>query len=540
MLIKYKKTDLEIYIKNQKYDFDINKDIDIDFVREEFNKTIGKLSQKHNSLEYWLMRLSERNTLVHNLFLDICKIYLLKSLKSQHQNIEVYTNYIAIYSYFSNVANISLKDRLTFETKRFLLINKPYLQAIKFLIKKLIFNLKFKDKTKAKSMQDTTIIQTWVSDGNFKNDRFKDSYYGDLTEYLKKNDKKVITWPVFYNVKNEDRAVSFIRKLNDEFILIEDYLKPVDYLEAIKHFIKKRFLNLGEVFINNDDFTNVFKYYQKREKIEMVSLFYSFIKRLAENRCKNIAFIQHHENMIPEKALILGVRKYLQDSKVIGYFHTTKPKNQLCLEYASKEEYEIAPKPDLVIFNSFKYREYFEKKFPKMVSKDGVAFKQLHLNNEMIGKQNKTNKFLVLFSGTNNEIKLMFDLLNCLDTEHKFIFRMHPMNRFDVGKYYKKDNYEVENDISLYVSVAKVSKVISTYSAVAVESALSGVNVGFLYNKKELLINPFDDTDIENYQLISNNEELEKFLNTNLENTDVQQVFNIKDEDYKIFLEVNK
>lgn len=538
MLIKLKKTELEIYIKNQKHDFDINKDIDINLIRNYFNGTIGKLSQKHNSLEYWLMRLSERNTLVHNLFLDVCRIYLLNSLVRQHQDIEVHTNNIALYAYFSKAANISLKDRLTFELKRLLLSNKLYLQVVKFALKKFIFNMKYKNKNFATPLHDVTVIQTWVSDGNFNDDSFKDSYYGNLADYLIENGKKVIIWPVFYNVKDESKVVEFIRKYNDSFIFIEDYLKPIDYLVAIKHFMKKRFLNLGKVVINNDDFTKVFHYYQNKESVEMASLFYSFIKRLSENGSKNITFIQNHENMIPEKALIVGVKKYLPDSKHIGYFHTTKPTNQLCLEYATKEEYEIAPKPALVIFNSDIYKKYFENKYPKIDARNGVSFKQLHLKNKPLYNEIKFNKILVLFSGTNDEISLVFDLLNNLKNEYQFIFRMHPMNRFDVQKYYKNNNYVVENEISLNSLISKVTKVISTYSAVAVESALTGLNVGLLYNKKELLINPFDGTNIKNYQLISTSEELEEFLSNTFENVNAEQIFNIEDKDYNIFLEV--
>lgn len=538
MLIKFKRTDLEIYIKGEKYDFDINKDINIDLIRCSFNSTVGKLSQSHNLLEYWLMRLSERNTLVHNLFLDVCRIYLLSSLVKQHQDIEVHTNNIAFYTYFSKKANISFKDRLTFELKKLLLSNKPYLQVIKFALKKFIFNMKYKNKNFVTPLHDVTVIQTWVSDDNFKDHSFKDSYYGNLAEYLKENGKKVITWPVFYNVKNESKVVEFIRKYSDDFILIEDYLKTIDYIETIKHFVNKRFLNLGRISIGSDDFTNVFHYYQKKESLEMASLFYSFTKRLSENGSKNITFIQNHENMIPEKALIIGVKKYLPDSKLVGYFHTTKPKNKLCLEYTTKEEYEIAPKPDLVIFNSDTYKNYFENKYSKIVARNGISFKQLHLKNSSQYNDKKLNKILVLFSGTNDEISLMFDLINNLKKEYQFIFRMHPMNRFDVQKYYKKNNYVVENEISLNSLISKVSKVISTYSAVAVESALTGLNVGLVYNKKELLINPFDDTSIKNYQLISKSEELEEFLDNIIENINVEQIFNIEDKDYNIFLEV--
>jgi hypothetical protein len=538
--IKYKKTDLEIYTQNQKLNFDINKDIDIDFIREQFNSTIGKLSEKHNSLEYWLMRLSERNTLVHNLFIDICRISFLKSLSKQYEDIKVYTNNVAIYIYFSSNAIVSLNDRLIFEGKRFLLINKPYLKGMKFLLKKFIFSINYKNKTKANTIKKATIIQTWVSDGNFKDDGFKDSYYGNLAKYLKEQDKKVITWPVFYNVKNEAKAVKFIRKHNDEFVLIEDYLKPIDYMESIKHFIKKRFLNLGKITLGDDDFTKVFRYYQKKESVEMVSLFYCFCKRLSEKGSENITFIQHHENMIPEKALILGARQYLPNSKIVGYFHTTKPKNILCLDYASYEEYKIAPKPDAIIFNSDKYKKYYENKYSNLPMFNGMAFKQKHLQNsgEILNKF--SDEILVLFSGTTDEIKLMFILLNQISNDYKFIFRMHPMNQFDVKKYYSKKNYKIVNNESLDESLSKVNKVISTYSAVALESALKGYVVGLVYNKKELLLNPFDFTDVHNYSLISNFVELDEFLKEEFKMNKVEQIFNVDEEFYKIFNKIGE
>lgn len=540
MKLNYKNTDLEIFIDNKLFDYDINKDIDIELLRENFNNRISDLSQKNNSLEYWTMRIVERNSLVHNLFLDICRIELINKLIQKYKNIEIYTNNSVLYIYFKKYATISLKDTLKFELKKLIQECRPYLSMIKFMIKKAKFAFKFKDKRYMKDLSNTTIIQTWVSDTNFKNDVFKDSYYGDLVSYLEQNKKKTITWPVFYNVKNSSKAIKFIRENSNKFLMIEDYLKINDYIFAIGVFLKKRFFNLGNIKIDNKDYTKIFKHYQNKEVVEQITLFYSFTKRLSEVGNKNITFINHHENMIPEKALILGVKKYLKDSKVLGYFHTTKPKNQLCLEYANYNDYKIAPKPDAIIFNSDKYKKYYETKYPKIPMYRGVAFKQLHLKNQSKLAVNTSDKVLVLFSGTNDEIKLMFDLLNSLENRYEFIFRMHPMNQFSVKTYYQNDNYEIKNEISLDGLLNNVSKVISTYSAVAVESALKGLEVGLVYNKKELLINPFDDTDITNYQLVCSSEDLKKFLLHDYDKQEIEQIFNVEDEDYKIFLEESK
>lgn len=535
MIIKYKNTNLDIYIKNKKIDYNLNEDISLDLLRDNFNESIEKLSTKHNSLEYWLMRLSERNTLIHDLFLDICRIKLLESL---NKDLIIYTNNLSIYLYFKDIGNISIKDKLFFKSKMFITSIRPYKDAIRFLVKKVHFHVKYTHKSHKRDLKNFTIIQTWVSDSNFKAYEFKDSYYGNLAHYLKSNGRKVITWPIFYNLKDEKKAMLYLRENQNNFLLIEDYLKLSDYIEAAKHFFIKRFLKLGSIKIDNNDFTPIFKYYQKKESIEMVSLFYSFTKRLKDNNNENITFIHHHENMIPEKALVLGVRKYLPSSKVIGYFHTTKPKNILCLDYANYKEYKIAPKPDMIIFNCNKYKKYYKKRYPQLLMYNGIAFKQEYLKNRTQMLNKASTSILVLFSGRNDEIELMFSLLNKIYTNNDLLFRMHPMNQFDVKKYYTQKNYKVLNNESLDDSLSKVNKVISTYSAVALESALKGFKLGLVYNKEKLLLNPFDFTDIDNYSLISNFSELNEFLKEEFKIYNVDQIFNIDEEFYKIFLEV--
>ena len=534
MQIYYKNTELTLYKNGKKIDFDINKDVDTEFLKYEFNQTISKLSMKHNSLAYWLMRLSERNTLTHHLFLDICKIMLLKKLGTQH--LVVYTNNVAIYDFFQKTSTITLQDRYLFQKQKFFNSYKPYLYLITFLLKKFFFKLRYSHKKYAKDLSDTTIIQTWVSDTNFKNNTFKDSYYGDLAKYLRENGKTVITWPVFYNVKNKTNAISYIRKNKSDFLVIEDYLKWQDYFQSTKHFFQKRFLKLGSVKILENDFTSLFHYYQKQETIEMSSFFYSFTQRVKSSQ--NITFIQNHENMIGEKALALGVQKYLQTSKIIGYFHTTKPKNQLCLEYATSQEYKISPKPNAIVFNSYKFKDYYKTKYPNLLTYNGIALKQLHMQQKQTNEQNREKKILILFSGTKNDVILMFHLLNTLDDNYSFIFRTHPMLRFDIKAYYTKENYTLENDIPLNTLFNQVSKVIATYSAVALEAALSGLNVGLVYDKKRLLINPFDDTGIKNYMLLSTKEDIKKFLTLRYTQQNVKQIFNIKSQDYNIFKEL--
>ena len=115
----YKNTPLEIYSHNARVQYDINRDININLLRRDFNRLISKLSIKHNSTEYWLMKISERNTLTHDLFLDFCRIHLVDLLKDKYSNIDIHTNNCALYSYYEDQITMSKIDRMLFFFKKF-------------------------------------------------------------------------------------------------------------------------------------------------------------------------------------------------------------------------------------------------------------------------------------------------------------------------------------------------------------------------------------------------------------------------------------
>ena len=259
---------------------------------------------------------------------------------------------------------------------------------------------------------------------------------------------------------------------------------------------------------------------------EFTTIFYNFINRLNKIDSKNLTFIINHENMVGEKMLIMGTKKFIKKSKVIGYFHSSKPKNLLCLDYAGKKEFKIAPKPDKIIFNSNSYKIFFESKYSKLICKNGPALKQLYLN-KLPNKKNISEDILVLFSGNYRDIYIMFKLLNNIKSKYSMIFRMHPMLLFDVKKYYTFNNYIVNNKSNLVDLITMSRKVISTYSATAIEASLIGKSVGLIYDKTRIRLNPYDDLGLNNYNLISDSLELQHFINDKTNLTKTRSVFNL-------------
>ena len=514
------------------------------------------LHLKNNSLAYWLLEISERHTLTNDLFLDICRIKMIESLVESHKDLKLFTNNISLYIHFKKNTEVSFSDRFRFNFRKIFNQIKPYVHLIGFCAKTFIFRFRHVKKSEAKDLSNTIVIQTYVSADNFLNNEFRDNYYGNLAKYLREQgNKKVVTWPIFfmrpwsgnlgnnyYPAKALSSAVSHLRKNSDDFIIVEDYLSLVDYLETYKLFFINRFSDLGELEIEGTDYKDMLTHYLKKEIVEYGSLFYFFAKRLEERGYSKISFLINYENMKQQKSLIFGVRKFLPSSRVIGNFHTSKPKNLLSLDFANIDEYKIAPKPDLIIFNSPQFLNSFKENYSETPVINGMAFQQEYMS-EFFRKQTQVfkeqnDKILVLFSGNREDIKLMFDLLRVIPKKYRLLFRMHPLHKFDPKKYFSGNAFEVVDNVSLIESLSEGPKVLSTYSSAALECAAMGMRVGLVYNRKRLLLNPFDFTSVENYSLISNNSQMLKFLSKPKPeyNLDPKDIFNIDERNYNLYL----
>ncbi len=534
MKIYYLTKKTRIFKNGEKVDYNINTDIDIENARKNFNAAIDSLSVKYNSLYYWLLCITERNPAVSSFFQDYCYICLISKLILNNNNIEVFTDNYAIYTYFKNKSETNLKDKILFYFRKQKEKCIQIISSVKFLFKCFyIFILSRlvppKKQNFSNDFADITLIQTWVADANFSNHDFIDSYYGDLNNFLAEKKRKCLIWPIFYNVKSYITTIKFIRKKTEKFILTEDYLRIADFFVLIKHFIiKLRIASNISFYINKQNYTEVFKYHCIKERPLYSSLIYCFIKNISKTKLNISKIILNHENMIPEKAVIIAKNEYCPDLEIIGYYHTTKPRNILCLDYAGNKEFSIAPKPDKIIFNSQKYLKFFKDKYQDLNCINGFAFKQGYLENIKfhIGE---ANKILVLLPGNMGEALLLLDMLNHLKKKllnFSFYFRFHPMNNFKLKYFCQLDKIEIIDE-PITTSYNRVNKVICPYSACLLEAALAGKKVGFIYNPHNILVNPFDDTGIYNYKLISTEKDLFNFLVYNNKiNSKPKNIFN--------------
>ena len=184
MKINFKNTDLKILINNKEYDFFLEKELNIKKIRNKYNNLISKISlNNHDKIEYWSNNISERNPITTTHFLDYCYIHLIK--KHEKKNIEVLTNKLAIFYYFKNNSNIRILSKIIFNIKFFYEKILNLRKVLFFLLLNIYIHVFYCSKKYKKNLNNSVIIQTWVSDFNFNNSNFFDLYNFNLKKKIR-------------------------------------------------------------------------------------------------------------------------------------------------------------------------------------------------------------------------------------------------------------------------------------------------------------------------------------------------------------------
>jgi len=489
-------------------------------LREGLSVEFSEIVNTHGA-SFWMTKTFERNTLQSMLFEDLCFIFSVLSISNTAQRVKVSTSRVSVYLFFKNTAEMVWKDRVKFLCKRVCGRLRSILLNYRFLMMG-VYRLLTSHRGYVRLEGGSYIVQTWVTDKSISHNGFKDPYFPGLKQFYESEGERVKTLCMIYSTKNYRSLVAKLRKY-ESAIFISDFLKIYDFPRACWNNLKRKMLTkkIGDIVLNGQSIRDVVVEYLLLEICEEADLVYIFSSRL--KHIENLTVVVNHENMVAEKALVLGRRKSQADFKIYGAFHSSKPQNLLCLDYCSDEELRVSLTPDKILFNSNTYLEYFLMKYPSLESNiyQGFAFKQSESTVVNSGGEVDRSRILVLLPGLKTQVDFFLGMLKELDLDgNKLVFRMHPM--CDVSAELNKEPGWVidQSDISLKYAVNLSYKVLSMYSSAALESALLGKHVGMLYDKRKLMLNPFDDTGIENTVMISSSSELQEFMNQ-----DVKQGF---------------
>lgn len=175
-----------------------------------------------------------------------------------------------------------------------------------------------------------------------------------------------------------------LRRTRRRFLAAEAYYRLSDYGFALREarrgaaMPKGNPLRLGDI-----DVSRLFEAERRRTAFDGGSLgailSYRLPRRLAESGLEPDLVIGPFENMIPEKPLILGVRRFLPGAKLVGFQHGALYPLLLC-NYVTAGESKFAPLPDRVVCNGEFFRDVLVREgLPAECAVVGPALRYEHL-----------------------------------------------------------------------------------------------------------------------------------------------------------------
>ncbi|MCM8756730.1 MAG: hypothetical protein NC817_01685, partial [Candidatus Omnitrophica bacterium] len=337
-----------------------------------------------------------------------------------------------------------------------------------------------------------TVVLSLLNHQSFTKDgTYYDAYFGDFVNYLKR--KKVpflnlliVITPLYKTILKKTYSQLNILP----FVTIEYFLSFFDLLKCLFWSLIKYFSPIklkGNTSIDGIDLIYLLKVVIRKDYIstyfyDNLRIFYavkSLIKKIKIDR-----FYYPFENRSFEKMIILALRKFSPQTKIIGYQHAS-----LSLRHTNflltKEEAKITPFPDLIITMGEITRNIMIEvgNFPSILVKTGCALRQANFNGELKKKSSRiSNLFVALATGIEEYVKVLKFLEQAFSKENQYNIwiRPHPVFSLEeaidlIGgvklKFHKANKESLEEcyswaDILLYV-----------HSTLSIEALLRGIPV---------------------------------------------------------------
>lgn len=358
-------------------------------LRGPFLELITAQGKLHQSIAWWASRVSERNTMVSPLFLNCCYLSVgERALREESGVLWVIAESWALMESLAEVAEGEgwsivwasrrprLGDRLRFAfatSKRILaFVGKALLETVR-------------DNPSPQRGRPHVLLRTWIDESSLgQGGTFHDRYLPGLCAWLEAHGYAVSTIPVLFGLTRSPLATwRWLRHSNQRFINPFRYYRPADYLFAFSEARRQRSMPSGPAVLGKLQVTRLFAEARRFHAWDFGSLqailSFRLPHRLAASGISIDIFIDPFENMIGEKPLIIGFRKDMPGTKLVGFQHGALSPNLLC-QYVTKGESEFAPLPDRIVANGPLFRDILvEHGLPAHRVVAGPALRYQHL-----------------------------------------------------------------------------------------------------------------------------------------------------------------
>lgn len=471
----------------------------------DFLSKIGKNNE--NNIDWWMIDFVSRNTLVSDLFYNLCKLGFFKEkIKYDFIYKKIIVDSIGLKTVIEDYCNkneyscnIIYKGKSSFwiYIKRIL----SYFKSCMHFFLSWVFAWSTRHYQKKNIMdKGITLIDTFVLKDSFKNSIYNDRYYGRLLEYLEKDEKRYFYYvPTYCGIRNYRKLFINMRTSKQKFLLKEDYLKIKDYLFALLYPFRVRKLKIK---IKNFMEFNIYSLIKEEIMKDSVSgssmqglLNYRFTKRLKDRNIKIRMILNWFENQTIDHGFNFGFRKYYPKVCLIGYQGFPLSNNRLSL-YATEQELscKVIPKEVKVIGKGY---VKLAKKFCsdlKVTAAPALRFDRVWNKRKVYPEQ---DKFIILISlpilmkEAEELIEIALEVAKTIKINNCF-FQIKPHPVQDIKKIKVKwkekltQKFEfVQGDFNLCVEKSNI--LISCISSTCLETLAKGIPVIVITSKFGLI-----------------------------------------------------
>lgn len=476
--------------------------------KEEFFQAyidlIGNIGAKLNSIYWWASFTASKNRFMSKLLPNLLDYYTICNKIRENPSKDILLispprTIIHTMTQYCIQNSIELKSLDSPITDYFLRIKDGivhFREIINFILKnwvkiimvRILFRNCLPENCKKERFY---VLRTWVYESSINSDnKFSDSFFGRLPEFLTAREEKVIILAGIVN--NYKNIIKRLSKCKEDYVVIpqEYFLKFSDIVRLVLEMYFNRINFKDKIKLYEFDVTSIIqdevdKNFRETAYIRTELLQRYIIKNMLK-QCSIHTFTTTYENNPWEKICILSLREYSPSTKIIGYQHAVISRASANM-YISKEEIPFIPMPDKVVTAGDITKNILEKygSYPKDMIKSSCALRHEYIYKLKRKDFTKNRKILVALEGVYECYQLVDFVFNALSNSKDFqvIIRTHPARPFDR---IRKDlcfdidlhkNFSVSNQRSLKDDLEEVDILIYWGSTVSLEALMMGIPV---------------------------------------------------------------
>lgn len=338
----------------------------------------------------------------------------------------------------------------------------------------------------------------------FKGDRYRDAYFGDFVDYVRKKKLNVVSFLIptvpfrkYKNMlKNAQRAAEGMPMYSVDYFLGLPSL-ALCLVRSLGRYYRRIDVK-GDMSVDGIDISFLVK--ESIRKDIFSAQFFDTLKiyyavRSLSRSLKIKQFYYPFENRAFEKMAILSIKENSPKTRIVGNQHASISMRHTNF-FLSKNEVSITPLPDIIMSMGEATKDILERfgNFPKETLRLGCALRHGLGSDHVRTKRSSVHNILVvLATGLDEYVKVLLFLNDAVGRDKNYEIRIRPHPVFDLDHAIKitgKLNFEFSNMAGRTIEECMkwADVVVYVHSTVAIEALAQGLPV--LHLKIDNTLNP--------------------------------------------------